>query len=249
MMSTVVSRLLTGALLVLAPAIGCAQDRSDRPAASDHVRVPDGAAYVASGRGRVFYWVGCTAWSSLSPADLRFFATREAALAAGYTPSRSAGCAPEVGSAGVPAPDRIDRCTIARVTDGDTVVCESGERVRLLLVDAPESRQEDYGLRAKLALEEMAPAGTSVRLEMDVQPRDRYGRVLAHLYAGDLWINRAMVRRGYALVAVYPPNVEGIEPIRAAADSARAEAVGLWREGGFECAPARFRRGRCGHDR
>jgi micrococcal nuclease len=240
--------ILAAIMLALAPAVGCAQDPPDRPAASDDLRVPDGAAYVASSRGRVFYWVGCTAWTSLSPANLRFFPTRAAALAAGYTPSRSAGCAPEVASGGAPALDRIDRCTIARITDGDTVVCEGGERVRLLLVDAPESRQQDYGLRAKLALEEMAPAGTSLRLEMDVQPRDRYGRVLAHLYAGELWINREMVRRGYALVSVYPPNVEGIEQIRAAADSARAEAVGLWREGGFDCAPARFRRGRCGHD-
>lgn len=60
-----------------------------------------------------------------------------------------------------------------------------------------------------------------------------------------VWVNRAIVRWGYALITVYPPNVRGVEALRAAADSARFEAVGLWRIGGFECSPTDHRRGRC----
>lgn len=152
---------------------------------------------------------------------------------------------PEPGRAAGAPIDRTGVCTIGRVVDGDTVVC-SGERIRLLLVDAPEDRQQDLGLRARLALEELIPAGTDVRVETDVQPRDRYGRLLAHLHRDDgTWINRAMVRRGYAVVLVYPPNVRHVEPMRAAADSARMEGAGLWAERGFDCEPRDFRRGRC----
>lgn len=78
-----------------------------------------------------------------------------------------------------------------------------------------------------------------------MEPRDRYGRVLAHLHVRGVWVNRAMVRGGYAVPLVYPPNVRWIEEIRAAADSARMERRGLWEMGAFECEPVEFRAGRC----
>lgn len=43
------------------------------------VTVPGGARFVASSRGRVYYWTGCNAWKSLAPANLRFFTSREEA--------------------------------------------------------------------------------------------------------------------------------------------------------------------------
>lgn len=55
--------------------------------------VPAGTQYVASSRGRVYYWQGCSAWHRLSPANLIYFKSAQEAQAAGYTPSRSPGCA------------------------------------------------------------------------------------------------------------------------------------------------------------
>lgn len=208
------------------------------PAASQ--TVPRGAEFVASSRGQVFYWVGCTAWTDLKKSNLRFFEDREAAEAAGYRPSRSRGCAGPP-----PASLTPEACAVVRIVDGDTFVCRSGVRVRLLLIDAPETSQGSFGLRSTLALEELVPGGTVVTLRYDVQPRDRYGRALAHVYNDSVWVNRAMVRRGYALVSVYPPNVRGVEALRAAADSARTEEAGLWRLDGFRCRPADYRRGLC----
>ena len=136
-------------------------------------------------------------------------------------------------------------CTVERVSDGDTIRC-SGERVRLLLLDAPEQGQGDPGLRARLALEELIPVGSRVRLELDVEERDQYDRVLAHVRRADgVWVNREMVRRGYALVVVFQPNVRGVEELRAAADSARREGAGRWGADGFDCEPREFKRGEC----
>lgn len=198
--------------------------------------LPAGAEYVASSRGQVYYWVGCDAWTDLKKSNLRFFDDREAAEAAGYRPSRAG-----------PPPASLtpEACAVARIVDGDTFVCRCGFRVRLLLIDAPETSQGSFGLRSTLALEELVPGGTVVTLRYDVQPRDRYGRALAHVYTDSVWVNRAMVRRGYALVSVYPPNVRGVEALRAAADSARTEEAGLWRLEGFRCRPGEYRRGLC----
>lgn len=208
--------------------------------AEAQVSIPPDAQYVASSRGRVYYWIGCSAWSRLKEANLRFFPDRRTAEAAGYTPSRSRGCAGPPASGTPP-----NQCAVQRIIDGDTFVCTSGVHVRLLLIDAPESSQDDLGLRAKLALEELIPSGSQVHLEYDLQVRDRYGRLLAHVRTDSVWVNRSMVRMGYALVSVYPPNVRRVESLRAAADSARTEEAGLWRLNGFRCTPAEHRRGGC----
>ena len=52
------------------------------------VTPPADAQFVASSRGKVYYWVGCNGWKGLAPVNLRFFKT-----AAGYRPSTQAGCA------------------------------------------------------------------------------------------------------------------------------------------------------------
>ena len=220
---------------------------------------PDGARYAASTRGQVYYWIGCTGrWGRLSPANIIFFETAGEAEAAGYTPSRSAGCGRRAeatpgdlipgasGGRSETLPAMAGTCVIARVIDGDTVECAGGERIRLLLIDAPELSQGPFGARSREALQRLLPRGTAAAVELDVRQRDRYGRVLAHLYApGGTRVTEAMVRQGYAVVAVYPPNVRYVERFRAAAEAARREGVGLWADSGFDCLPAERRRGRC----
>ena len=50
-------------------------------------------------------------------------------------------------------------------------------------------------------------AGREVRLEFDVQRKDKYQRLQAYVYLGELMLNAELVRRGYAQVATFPPNV------------------------------------------
>lgn len=224
-------RLLFGTAALLLAIIGAGDAAAQMPA-------PD-SGYIASSKGQVYYWIGCQRWRRLSRANRLFFESKTAAEEAGYRPSSSPGCA------GPSHVEETRRCVIERVVDGDTIVC-SDERIRLLLIDAPESDQPDLGLRARLALEELIPAGTPVALELDVERRDRYGRLLAYLYTADgAMVNERIVRRGYAVVSVYPPNVRYVDRLRAAAVAAREAGAGLWAGSGFECRPRDFRRGRC----
>jgi micrococcal nuclease len=137
-------------------------------------------------------------------------------------------------------------CTIARVVDGDTVECAGGTRVRLLLIDAPERDQGPYGATATRALRALVPVGTRAALELDIQQRDRYGRLLAYVYAPDgRMANEEMVRGGYALLSTYPPNIRHVDRMRAALEEAKAARRGLWSTSAFECTPARHRRRAC----
>jgi micrococcal nuclease len=137
-------------------------------------------------------------------------------------------------------------CVVQRVTDGDTLVCERNQRVRLLQIDTPELSQTPFGGQARAALLELAPVGSRLRVELDVRHRDQYGRTLAFLWTADgRMINEEMLRRGMAVVLVYPPNVKYVDELRAASKAARDERVGLWATAAFECSPRDYRAGRC----
>ncbi|HWB72117.1 MAG TPA: thermonuclease family protein [Egibacteraceae bacterium] len=132
-------------------------------------------------------------------------------------------------------PAATEAASVTRVVDGDTLVVAGGERVRLIGVDAPESVKphspvECYGREASRHLALLLPPGTPVRLEADVEPRDRYGRMLAYVYrVGDgLFVNAAMVRDGYAQPLSIPPNVAHADEFVALARQARQTNRGLW---------------------
>lgn len=136
-------------------------------------------------------------------------------------------------------PDGAATGTVERVVDGDTLVVEVGgtrERVRLLRVDAPELATEDapmecLGEQAAAALERLVPPGTPVALERDVEERDRFGRLLAHLWVGDTWVNGTLLRQGWADLITVAPNVAHDTEAVTAHAAAEDEQLGLWAPG------------------
>jgi micrococcal nuclease len=147
---------------------------------------------------------------------------------------------------GPPEPIReTSGCTIQRIIDGDTIECAEVGRVRLIGMDTPELSQEPYGTLATEALAALAPVGSRVELERDVELRDQYGRTLAYVWADGLQVNWALVRQGWAVLLTYPPNVQYVDWYTEAQRRAREDGVGLWSLGGFDCPPVDRRRGRC----
>lgn len=136
-------------------------------------------------------------------------------------------------------------CTVTRISDGDTIECVGKVRVRLIGVDSPERDQEPFGTAAMAGLASLLVVGTTVELESDVEPRDRYDRVLAYAWQGGRMINWLMVRQGWAVPLVFPPNVQYVDFFRQARDLARQEGRGLWAVDGFRCEPAAHRARRC----
>lgn len=160
------------------------------------------------------------------------------------TPTQRAPREPELG-AELPQP-RGRRCPVERIIDGDTLVCEGGERVRLLLIDTPERAQQPFSDLATEALSSLLGEHAVIWLETDVQPVDRYGRTLAYLWLQDgRMVNEEMALSGYAVSLTYPPNVRYVERIRAAVAEAQAAERGLWSTPAFTCTPRDHRARRC----
>jgi micrococcal nuclease len=125
---------------------------------------------------------------------------------------------------------------VVRVVDGDTirVRLDGGrtERVRYIGIDTPESVKPGTPVQcfAKKASHFNASlvSGRQVTLKTDVEERDRYGRLLAYVYADGRFVNRELVARGYARTLTIPPNVAHADEFARLARRAREAGVGLW---------------------
>jgi micrococcal nuclease len=125
--------------------------------------------------------------------------------------------------------------TVVRIVDGDTIHVRLGDRVekvRYIGVNTPElhhpRKGEEPGGREAASVNRELVDGQRVRLEMDVQVRDRYGRLLAYVWLGDTMVNAELVRRGYAQVMTVPPNVRHQSLFVSLQREARAASRGLW---------------------
>nr|WP_274387692.1 lamin tail domain-containing protein [Salsipaludibacter albus] len=129
-----------------------------------------------------------------------------------------------------------DRTTVERIVDGDTLYLAGlPERARLIGIDTPETVApgrpvECFGPEASAALAELVPPGAEVWIEYDVERTDQYDRPLVYLYraSDDLFVNEAMVARGFAQLATFPPNVAHVGDFRSAQRTARETSRGLW---------------------
>lgn len=125
------------------------------------------------------------------------------------------------------------RVRVQWVADGDTVWLLSGEKVRLIGIDAPETHHpvkgaEPFGPEAAEYLRALVE-GKEVFLVLDRQRRDEYGRTLGYLYLGDLFINAHLVKEGYARASARKPNLTFEKLFAELEGQARAERKGLWR--------------------
>ena len=134
---------------------------------------------------------------------------------------------------------RTERAQVVRVVDGDTIIVDRGhgeERLRYIGIDTPETVKPDspvawMGPEASAANRDLVE-GREVVLERDVSETDRYGRLLRYVWlesdAGWLMVNEALLRRGVAQVATYPPDVAHVDRLLAAQRAAREAGIGLW---------------------
>lgn len=139
------------------------------------------------------------------------------------------------GDNGPDCPEEVDGCprfaTVGDIGDGDSFRLEDGERVRMIGIDTPEVDEgECYAIEARDALRELMPRGSRIRLDVDEEHTDRFGRTLAYVSREDdgLFVNLELVRRGFAEPLVVRPNTAHAEDFADADEEARAEGVGRW---------------------
>ncbi|MFF3316401.1 thermonuclease family protein [Streptomyces sp. NPDC003035] len=126
---------------------------------------------------------------------------------------------------------------VLRVIDGDTLevrgtgrVVPAGDvaRVRLLEIDTPE-RGACYSRQATARTAELLPPGSTLRTEIDVELKDRYGRYLLYVWNEQgVFVNESLVRSGHAKSVLFEPNDKHWKTMSEAEADARKAGAGLW---------------------
>jgi len=138
-----------------------------------------------------------------------------------------------------PSTQASPQVLVVSVIDGDTieVCCVGGrrEKVRYIGVNTPETKHPTKGVERMgneaAEVNRKLVAGKTIRLELDVEQRDKYGRLLAYIYLDDgTLVNAWLVQNGYAQVMTIPPNVKYQELLLRLQGEAREAQRGLWRQ-------------------
>lgn len=124
------------------------------------------------------------------------------------------------------------------VIDGDTIRLESGDKVRLIGINTPETGQPFYE-EATLKLKELI-GDNVVTLKKDKEDKDQYGRLLRYVYVKDTFVNKEMVRLGLANAYEFEPNVKYSSEFEAAEQEARNAERGLWTPSEFTLTVSQF---------
>lgn len=151
---------------------------------------------------------------------------------------------------------------VEKVYDGDTIRLDTGEKVRLIGIDTPESSDNPkmrrdiertkqdmvtimrLGKRASRFTEDLVDR-QEVRLEFDVVQRDKYGRLLAYVYLSDgRFVNEEIIKNGYAYPMTIPPNVRYADRFRVLFETAVEQKLGLWADTMPTALPKKLRRKR-----
>jgi endonuclease YncB( thermonuclease family) len=123
--------------------------------------------------------------------------------------------------------------TVRAVLDGQTLALTDGREVRLAAIKVPDA--EPAG---RLALEKML-GSRAVTLKRLGDDKDRYGRLLAHVFAPDdaRSIQQAMLAAGRARVAARVGDTACASELLVAERAARAAKLGLWSDAAYAPRP------------
>lgn len=127
---------------------------------------------------------------------------------------------------------------VVRVVDGDTIVIDyngTGEKVRLIGIDTPESVHPDADKNTKWGntasdYTKYMLSGKYVGVEFDVEQTDKYGRLLAYVYLDGKMYNKTLLENGFAKVSTYPPNVKYVDEFVQLQKQARENKIGIWKD-------------------
>ncbi len=121
---------------------------------------------------------------------------------------------------------------VLKVIDGDTLQIEGGKTIRYIGIDTPESvdPRKQVQCFGKEATErnKKAVEGKIVKIEKDISETDKYDRLLRYVYVGDVFINKQLVKEGFAVASSYPPDIKYQDELENAEIEARKHNRGLW---------------------
>ncbi len=136
-----------------------------------------------------------------------------------------------------PALGKLQWASLKSIVDGDTLSLSDGRKLRVIAINTPELARgarlaQPLAAAARAAVKDFFAGDTRVGLQLGVDDRDHYGRLLSHVFrAGGTSLSAYLLARGLAWQVVVPPNVRYWSCLAGVEQRAREQAVGIWAEG------------------
>jgi len=143
-------------------------------------------------------------------------------------------------NAGTCSPSRVlgafEKATVKWVYDGDTVLLTDKRKVRIIGIDTPEVKHhkqsgQAYGAKAREALRELLKKHKyRVLLKFGSEKKDRYKRLLAHVYLPDKTnVSTWLLEKGFAKTLSIPPNIKLADCYKQSERVAQRQSLKIWR--------------------
>ena len=152
-------------------------------------------------------------------------------------------------------PAHAIRVSLQRVYDGDTVKLNSGQTVRLVGINTveifyvnqrrrrrqPARHMQPLALLARKTLGQLLKqSNNQIYLVYEKKRYDRYGRLLAHLFAGDTNVQAFLLAKGLAYNLPFPPNLAYQKCYFHAQKNAMKNKINLWSQPFYAPRSAKF---------
>jgi len=129
-----------------------------------------------------------------------------------------------------------EKATVKWVYDGDSLLLRDKRKIRIIGIDTPEvkhhqQKAQAYGAKAREALRELLKSHDyQVYLRYGAERKDRYSRILAHVYLPDgTNISNWLLERGYAKTLAIPPNIKLAKCYQKDEEKAQQQSLKIWR--------------------
>lgn len=124
--------------------------------------------------------------------------------------------------------------TLEKVYDGDTIKLTDGRKVRLIAINTPEMGhsqrpEQAYAADARDTLKNLFIKNRRVKLKWGKDKKDRFKRLLAHVFTEDGQnVAALLLRRGLGYAIVVPPNEWQIDCYFSLEQEAKRASRGIW---------------------
>ncbi len=116
---------------------------------------------------------------------------------------------------------------VKKVYSGEVVKLQQGKKVKYIGIDTP-GEGKFFFEECKIANRKLV-AEKDITIEHDVLKEDSAGRLLGYVYVGDVFVNAQLLKNGYAIVDIVPPNKKYADLFISLQKEARKNRRGIWR--------------------
>ena len=125
----------------------------------------------------------------------------------------------------------LEDVNVTRIIDGDTIIVNENQTLRLLCVNAPEKNKQYYE-EARDFLNELE--NKTIQILRDKEDSDQYERKLRYLFYQGTLVNKRILEQGLAHIYLCE-DLEFEKELEKAEESARKNKLGIWKTSTSKC--------------